>query len=278
MKAFLCVTALAACAAAAIPAMAAEATFERNLSFNGRPDLTISIGAGNIHLDAGPAGQIHIVGHVRSTWGGSDEQVRDIAAHPPIEQTGNIVRIGAHQNNLQHISVDYDIEAPADAYLSATSGSGNIAIEGVGTDATLETGSGNIHATGLRESFKADTGSGNIYAEQIGNGDVKAETGSGNIELRNLNGALRAHTGSGNIKASGKPAGPWKMETGSGDVEIWTGNSAFTLDAGCGSGSIESDREITSGRTADRHHLSGKVSGGGPAVRIETGSGSIRVH
>jgi len=28
----------------------------------------------------------------------------------------------------------------------------------------------------------------------------------------------------------------------------------------------------------DRHHVTGKVGGGGPTVRIETGSGSIRVH
>lgn len=278
MKALVCVVALAACAAAAIPAVGAEATFERSLSINGRPDLTISTGAGAIHLSAGPAGQIHIVGHVRSNWGVSDEQVREVAAHPPIEQTGNIVRIGGQGNNLQHLSIDYDIEAPADAYLRASSGSGNITIEGVGIDASLETGSGNIRATGLRDGFKIETGSGNIDAEQIGDGDVKAETGSGNIELRDLKGALRAQTGSGDIKASGKPGGQWKLGTGSGSVEIWTGDSAFTLDAGCGSGSIHSDRALVTEGTAGHHHLAGKVNGGGPLVRIETGSGSIEIH
>jgi hypothetical protein len=28
----------------------------------------------------------------------------------------------------------------------------------------------------------------------------------------------------------------------------------------------------------DHHHVSGKIYGGGPTVRIETGSGGIRVH
>jgi hypothetical protein len=28
----------------------------------------------------------------------------------------------------------------------------------------------------------------------------------------------------------------------------------------------------------DRHHVKGAIGGGGPEVRISTGSGSIRVH
>jgi DUF4097 and DUF4098 domain-containing protein YvlB len=61
-------------------------------------------------------------------------------------------------------------------------------------------------------------------------------------------------------------------------VEVWTGNAAFTLDAETGSGGVHSDREMTTQGTEDHHHISGKVGGGGPTVRIETGSGSIRIH
>jgi len=71
---------------------------------------------------------------------------------------------------------------------------------------------------------------------------------------------------------------PWKLETGSGNVEIWTGNAALTLDAETGSGSITTDREITAQGTLGKHHMIGKISGGGPTVKIETGSGSIRIH
>jgi hypothetical protein len=28
----------------------------------------------------------------------------------------------------------------------------------------------------------------------------------------------------------------------------------------------------------DRHHITGKVNGGGPTVRIQTGSGDVRIH
>jgi hypothetical protein len=277
MKRLLSVTAFVACAAVAIPARAAEATFERNLTFSGRADLTVSNGAGTVHISQGPAGQIHISARVRSSWG-DDSSVRDVAAHPPIEQTGNIVRIGAHRSRMERIAIDYEIQAPSDAYLAVSNGSGDVTVDGVGANAKLETGSGLIHATGLHGGFSAETGSGNIYAEQIGDGDVKAETGSGSIDLHNINGALHAHTGSGSIKAAGKPAGPWKLETGSGSVEIWTGGAAFTLDAECGSGSIRSDVPMSNESSTSKHHLAGKVNGGGPLVRIETGSGSIRIH
>ena len=270
--------AAAALALAAMPALGSEATFERNLTVNGRVELSVATGSGNIHLTHGSGSQVHIFGRVKSSWGGSEERVKEIAANPPIEQTGNIVRIGARHENLHNISIDYEIEAPANAYLDAGSGSGDINDDGVGENAKISTGSGNIRATGLNGGFTVGTGSGNIYAEQTGQGDVKAETGSGNIELRSLRGGLRASTGSGDIKVGGAPTSPWHLETGSGNVEFWAGDAPLTLDAETGSGSVHSDREMMTQGSSDHHHVTGKLNGGGPTVRIETGSGDIRIH
>ena len=274
----LWIAAVALAALAAVPALASEATFERTLSVSGRVELSVSTGSGNIHLTRGADNQVHVYGKVKSGWGGSEDRVREIAAHPPIEQTGNIIRIGSHHENLHNISIDYEIQAPANAFLEAGSGSGDITVEGVGENAKISTGSGNIHASGLHGGFTVDTGSGNIYAEQTGQGDVKAQTGSGNIELRDLRGGLRAGTGSGDIKVGGTPAADWKLETGSGNVEFWPGSAAITLDASTGSGSVHTDREMMTQGTQDHHHVTGKINGGGPTVRIETGSGDIRVH
>jgi hypothetical protein len=268
----------AALALAALPALGAEATFERTLSVSGRVELSVSTGSGNIHITHGAGNQVHIFGKVKSGWGGSEERMREIAANPPIEQTGSIIRIGGYHENLRNISIDYEIQAPENAFLDAGSGSGDIRVEGVGENAKISTGSGNIHATGLHGGFTVDTGSGDIYAEQTGEGFVKAQTGSGNIELRNLRGSLYAHTGSGNIKAGGTPSADWKLGTGSGNVELWPGSAALTLDASTGSGSIHTDQEMLTHGSSDHHHVSGKINGGGATVRIETGSGDIRVH
>jgi DUF4097 and DUF4098 domain-containing protein YvlB len=89
---------------------------------------------------------------------------------------------------------------------------------------------------------------------------------------------LYAHTGSGNIKANGAPTADWKLGTGSGNVELWPGSAPLTLDASTGSGSIHTDQDMLTHGSSDHHHVSGKINGGGPTVRIETGSGDIRVH
>ena len=255
-----------------------RATFDRTLTISGKLDLHVATGSGSIHLTRGSGNQVRIHGLVRSQSASDSDQVRAIAANPPIEQNGNIVRVGVHHHqDMNHISIDYEIEAPADTMLGATSGSGNIIDEGVGQDAKLMTGSGSINATGLQGGFDAQTGSGSIAIENSGDGDVKAQTGSGKIEIHDVRGALKAQTGSGEIKIGGTPTTGWKLQTGSGSIELSLGNAPLTLDATTGSGKISSSRELTQQASSDRHHLHAELNGGGPTVKIETGNGAIRI-
>jgi beta-lactamase regulating signal transducer with metallopeptidase domain len=254
-------------------------TFDRTLSVSGEAQLMISTGSGDIHLTRSSDSQIHIQGQIHVSRDGSEEQAREIAAHPPIEQAGNLIRVGQqHEEHWRGISINYEIEAPAGTLLGATSGSGNIVDEGVGHNAKLETGSGDITARGLQGPFTVKTGSGNITAEQAGDGDVKAETGSGNIEIKDVHGSFHAQTGSGDIKATGTPSAPWTLETGSGNIDIWSGSAPLTLDGSTGSGSVITDHEMLVQGSLDRHHIKGNLNGGGPLVRAETGSGEIHVH
>jgi hypothetical protein len=66
--------------------------------------------------------------------------------------------------------------------------------------------------------------------------------------------------------------------TGSGSIEIWTGNAPMTLTASVGSGAIHTDHEMTVDGSLDKHHIVGKINGGGVEVRAQTGSGSITIH
>jgi len=254
----------------------AEATFDRNLTFSGKLDLSIATGAGSITFTRGAANQIHIHGIVKVKQNGDPAQAQQIAANPPIEQQGNTIHIGGHQENLHDISISYVIEAPADTTLRAATGSGNISDTGVGQDAKLTTGSGNIMATGIDGGFKAQTGSGNIAIDGSGQGDAKAQTGTGTIDLKGVHGSLVAQTGSGGIKATGTPSSSWKLQTGSGSIELSTGNAPIDLDASVGSGTI-STQAAAMQTSADKHHMHLQLNGGGPEVRVETGSGSIRV-
>ena len=270
--------------AAIAPASAAGAesdgslSFDRTLSVSGEAQLMVSTGSGDIRLTHGSASQIRIHGRIHMHREASEEEARAIAANPPIEQSGNVIRVGPHDEHWHGISIDYDIEAPAGTLLGAISGSGNIVDEGVGQNAKLETGSGDIRANGLQGPFLVKTGSGNITAEQTGQGDAKAETGSGNIEIKDIHGGFRAQTGSGDIKATGTPSAPWTLHTGSGNIDFWPGNAPLTLDAFTDSGSVTTDHEMLVKGSLNHHHITGNLNGGGPTVHAQTGSGDIHVY
>ena len=83
MKRFLIMT--AALALAALPALAAEATFEKNLTVNGHVELSVNTGSGNIHLTQGSGNTVHIFGRVKG-HGENEQRVKDIANNPPIDQ------------------------------------------------------------------------------------------------------------------------------------------------------------------------------------------------
>ena len=276
--------AAAALALALTPAalFAAEGTFDKTLNVSGTANLNVSTGSGYIHITPGPAGSIHIVGHVHSSmgWlsGSSDENVRRVTDNPPIVQNGNDIEVGQH-THFENVSIDYVITAPRGTNVEANSGSGDLNISNLGGPLKAGTGSGTIEANDLTGNVTLSAGSGDIRAMMNGANYVKAETGSGTIRLQGVTGGLYAETGSGDIDVSGQPGSGWKLETGSGSVTLNTGGNAhFTLDASTGSGDVRSDPPISTHGSLERHHVTGDVNGGGPIVRVETGSGDVRIH
>lgn len=307
---------------AGVPAFAAsEGTFERNLNVNGPVMLEVQTGSGDIHVQTGGAGQVHVVGHIKANnwWGGGDaeQRVQRIQSNPPIQQSGNDIRIGHIDDPaLRHnISISYEIVVPANTKLEAHTGSGNQRVEGIEGRADLEsgsgdvevanigdavhaqtgsgnitisqvkgnvrskTGSGDIRATGVSGGFEGSTGSGNVTLQQTASGAVRVDTGSGGVELQGVHGSLEAQAGSGDIKAEGDPSGSWSVHTGSGGVRLTLASSAsYDLSARTSSGSIVVNQPVTVQGVQNKHELQGKVRGGGVPVEVETGSGDIEIQ
>jgi len=267
-------------------AFAADSNFDRTLNVSGSPNVSVATGSGYIHLNPGSGNQVHIVAHVRSShgWMGGggdvDSRIQQIVSNPPIVQNGNDIIIGPEHHNgdlYRNISIDYEITLPKASGINATTGSGDVQIQDVGASVKAQSGSGSVHVHGVQGPTTLGTGSGDIELQQTGPGDVKAETGSGSIRLQGLAGALKASTGSGDIEAQGQPTADWKLSTGSGSVRLVVGNAHFNLDADTGSGGINVSQPITMQGSLNRHHVSGVVNGGGPTIRIGTGSGDIQI-
>jgi len=275
-----------ACAAGIlmVPAamFAAEANFDKTLTVSGNVIASVTTGSGFIHIVPGPGNEIRIVGHVHSNhgWmgGSSDDDVKQVAANPPIDQSGSTIRIGNRSDGpYRHVSIDYEITAPYSSQWKAFTGSGDIKASGI-TATKLGTGSGSIDANNVSGDSALETGSGDIEVAFNKSGMVTAGTGSGSIHLDNVQGRLKAETGSGDIKVKGKPGDDWKLETGSGSIELQVGGAPLTLDAESGSGEVTTAQGIMVQGSLNKHHVTGNINGGGPMVKAETGSGDIRIR
>lgn len=304
-----------------LPAFSAvHGEFQRTLQVSGSVDLQVETGSGTIEVHRGGSDQVHVVGHIQaSEWFSSnaEERVHRIEEHPPVQQSGNDIRIGHIDDpELRHnISISYEITVPEKTQLHATSGSGSenifdiagpvdantgsgdlkcsrigsglrahtgsgaIEIDGAGGSVYAHTGSGSIRASNIAGGFDGETGSGHLTLEQSAPGSVRARTGSGGLELRNVKGSLEAQAGSGDIRIDGEATGGWAVHTGSGSVELhFPQNASFDLDAHTGSGSINVSHAVSVQGSMGRHEVRGKVGSGGVPVDVQTGSGSIRIE
>ena len=306
----------------AAPARAVEGHFARTLQVSGAVELEVQTGSGNIDVRTGDSSTVRITGTIRSSdgwFGGSDaeEKVHYLEANPPIEQHGNIIRIGHIEDRdlTRNISISYEIVAPVETRLRSSSGSGeqdvsglrgpveassgsgslrltnigdmvrastgsgHISVEGVKGAVRASTGSGEILATGVAGGLHASTGSGSVTLRQTAPGDVEVSTGSGTLQLEGVHGAVRAQTASGNILVEGEGQDSWRLSTASGNVTVrLPAQQGFTLHARTVSGTVHTAREMTVQGTIGKHELEGRVGDGGFALDVSTVSGSIRVE
>jgi DUF4097 and DUF4098 domain-containing protein YvlB len=290
-------------ASTAVFASSIQGQFERTLQVSGPVDLEVLTRSGDVTVRAGSGGSVFIRGkiHVGDHWlmGGREADVHQIEQNPPIRQDGN--RIHIEYVNMRNISVDYEISVPADTTVRTRSGSGDLIVEGTHGNVEAQTGSGDVKLANLTGELQLQTGSGNIRARQIsgavkggtGSGDVEIEeasagnidlhTGSGNITARGVQGEFRGETGSGDVTAEGTQTGSWEIHTGSGNVHVrLPGNAAFDADISTSSGTVDVGEPIemtVQGRVGDTHkQIRGKVHGGGPLLRVRTGSGDIHIQ
>lgn len=296
-------------AALLLPAAAAadsHNTFEQALDVPDALHLEVSTGAGSINIDTGPDGRVSVIGKVKVNrrglfrrGGDADEIIQYVVDNPPIELLGDTLVIGKIEDGSirRRVNISYTIVVPTDTEIKAKSGSGSIEVNDVaasvevhtgagrlrlaniGGPVTAKAGSGSVTAEGVAGAFTASTGSGSIQMSQTAPGDVKASTGSGSMELTGVVGAVKAKAGSGRIRVDGRQDGDWIVDAGSGSVRIrLPEDAAFTLDAETGSGGIDIDHPLTVEGKVSKRHLRGDVRGGGHLLRVDTGSGSVRIE
>lgn len=209
------------------------------------------------------------------------------------------------------VSVNYLVSAPAGTRISARSLSGNVSVEGIDGEVSVDSKSGNLKITDVGRLMSATTLSGNVTLTNVGaEGLLEASTASGEIlatgiKARRL--SLQAISGSvtgrgieagdvklscisGNVSFDGAltPRGRYEFSSHSGNVHITIdGRVGFSFEGSAFSGSVRSDLALQGSRTEQRtgtgrrtdnnRRLSGTFGDGSAVINATSFSGSVVV-
>jgi DUF4097 and DUF4098 domain-containing protein YvlB len=295
----------------------ANGSFNRTLNVTGPIRLEVAIASGDVVIGGSADGRVHIKADVRAsgfTLVNPQQRIDELVANPPIEQKGDIIRIGKDLTRLRNITISYTIEVPRETEVSTTVASGSQTIHGVRGPvkvvgvtgpirvnqidrfAQLTTASGSIDASDMGDDVRATSASGKVTLSNV-TGDVNINAVSGSSQITKLGGRVEATTAtgsidvagaksdvqiraaSGHVTVQGDPGGStyWNLNTVSGPVRLSVPqNTNFQLSAEAVSGQIHADIPIVI-EEQGKHSLRARMGDGGGRVEVHTVTGEIRL-
>jgi putative adhesin len=235
--------------------------WSKHWNVSGKPELRVSTGDASVVVEAGNDHSIDA--HLTTIgWaiGGAGVRVEE-------HQVGDKVEIevkvpNSHWSFGNH-SIRLEVRVPRELI------------------ADLHTGDGSISLRGLHGVLRADTGDGSIHGDDL-DGALDAHTGDGSVRVAGRFDKLQLHTQDGSVEAEVKEGsrldGDWRIQTGDGSVRVRVPkNLAADLEAHTGDGHIRFELPVTTNGAKDEHTSQAKLNGGGPALVVRTGDGSITV-
>lgn len=164
--------------------------------------------------------------------------------------------------------------------LSLDTGSGKVAVRDATGSLNIDTGSGGVTIDRVRgDVLNIDSGSGGIQATDVDMRDLEADVGSGGLRFyrtKATNITVDAGSGGVNLELLSNVES-LQVETGSGGATIRLPSTVGAeVEAETGSGGFTTDFEITT-RRVSRNHVAGRIGDGKGRIRLEAGSGSIRL-
>jgi DUF4097 and DUF4098 domain-containing protein YvlB len=223
------------------------------------------------------------------------EQVRFV-----LEQSGDDVRFEARVSGwltglFGSLDVRVRLWVPRRYSLVLRSSGGDVRVDGITGDVSLETSGGDASLTHTVGPIDLSSSGGNLEIVHV-DGDVRVKTSGGNLALRDVFGDVAARSSGGELEIDGvdgavdlqssggstsvvflgDPEGEIKGSGGSIEVLVRE-DARFELDAKSSGGGIDVDFELD--RVFDRsaHVLAGALGSGGPKLRLRSSGGGIRI-
>ncbi len=284
MRSFVSAFALLALTVGIASAVDNDGGFDRSLRVSGPVDLDVQTDSGGIVVTTGSTGSVHVHAILKAqhdwfTSGDVEARIRELERNPPVEQTGNRVRIGYVHDRymLKGISMRLEIQTPPDTQLHARADSGGIRVEGIHGPVDSHTDSGGIEIRDIGNEVRAAADSGGIHINNV-NGSVSAHADSGGIDAMDVAGSIEAETDSGGIRLSQTKPASIRAKADSGGVEVRLARGAgYDISVESGSGRI-SVPEMTVRGSFSPHRAEGKIGSGGPLVTVRVDSGTVTIN
>ncbi len=243
---------------------------------------------GTFYGERGRSGRRVTVGGQGIGWSGGVEAYADLTIRVPAGQKLAVyLAIGKVEVTNVHGELEVDV------------GSAPITARGTRGSLRLDTGSGRVEVSDAEGAIEVDTGSGSVAVQLIRGPSLLIDTGSGKVTGSEIDvEKLDVDTGSGGIRIASARAMEVRLDTGSGGVDlelrsdtvrrliIDTGSGGVRLalppsinarlEIGTGSGGIDVDLPLRVERKS-RSRLVGEVGDGSGLIRIDTGSGGVRI-
>ena len=293
------VIAVALVATVTLTATARAEEWTKSYTVSGRAQVRVETNDGAVRIATGDGKQVEF----RVIYEGYE---LNKTIHGDSRQDGDSVQVNARVTGHWGFSWGngrrgprIEVRMPKNADLQIDTGDGSVETQPLSGHVKIHTGDGSVHVQAVDGSVDIDTGDGSITVEGA-KGDIRLHTGDGRIEARNLDGSVDANSGDGHIKIDGrldalniktgdgsidarvepgsKLTGGWSIRTGDGSVDVvLPADLRANIDASTNDGHISLSIPVTVEGSFSNSQIHGKMNGGGQALTIHTGDGSIRL-
>lgn len=240
---------------------------EKHFTVTGKPDVVLTTFDGSIEIRPWDKAEVQVIVEKR---GHNKDAVASIDVKA--EQHGDRIEIAVTEPKREHSGFSFHFGSRSAKLIVSLP---------TASDITARSGDGSIDVERIAGRVQLRSGDGSIRGRLLG-GDVDANTGDGSIRLDGKLTSVRVHTGDGSVtihaEPGSSPGADWDIVTGDGSVtlEVPDGFGA-EVDAHTGDGGIHMRDLTLSNVTGNigKNRLRGRLGGGGPALRVRTGDGSI---
>ncbi len=210
-----------------------------------------------------------------------------------------VVRVPTGKTVTLHLAVGEAVVSRVDGEIIVDVHAATVTSSNTKGRLTLDTGAGSVRVSDASGSTLIDSGSGDVEVTRISGEDLTIDSGSGAVSGSDVNVAdLNVDSGSGSIRLRNVTAKDIMIDSGSGSVDLDLAGDVDRLKADTGSGrfvlhvpeSLGAEVTIESGRhgldvdfpmTITRRnddYVRGTIGDGKGEIRIDTGSGGVRLR